>query len=124
MKKRTIFLISILFSLLINGCRYDFIIPEEAPPTNNSGNPISFSAQVAPIFSTATKCTACHKSGGQSPDLSFASIVPALVNAGAPEQSMIYSFPAPATGTHTWKKYTAGEAAIILAWIKEGAKNN
>jgi hypothetical protein len=37
---------------------------------------------------------------------------------------MIYSFPGPTTSTHSWKKLTAGQAAIILAWIKDGAKNN
>ena len=125
MKKRTIFLSLILFSLFITGCKYDFIIPVEVTPVTGS---VSFSTQVAPIFSTANKCIACHKTGGQSPDLTstnaFASIVPNLVNTGTPEASLINSFPAPTTATHTWKKYSASEAAIVLAWIQQGAKNN
>jgi len=125
MKKRTIFLTLLLFSLFMNGCKYDFIMPVEVPPITGT---VSFSTQVAPIFSTSTNCTSCHKTGGTAPDLTtanaYASIVPGLINATTPEQSLIYTVPAPTTAGHTWKKYTAGEAAIILAWITDGAKNN
>ena len=126
MKKRSIFLIStILFAFFANSCKYDFILPEDVPPVTGT---VSFSTQVAPIFSTGAKCTSCHNTGGQAPDLTaaaaYASIVPGLITTGTPDQSIIYSFPAPSTSTHSWKKYTAGEAAIILAWINDGAKNN
>ena len=128
MKKRTILLTLLLFSLFMNGCKYDFIIPVEVPPVDNGGNPISFSTQITPIFSTGDKCISCHKFGGTSPDLTaanaYSQIMSKYVNTSSPEQSAIYSFPTPTTTSHTWKKYTAGEAAIILAWIKEGAKNN
>jgi len=123
MKKHTIFLIFILFSLFIAGCKYDFIMPVEVPPITGT---VSFSTQVAPIFSAGTKCTSCHNTGGESPILSaasaYASIVPGLINSAAPETSKIYSIPG--SSSHAWKGYTAGEAAIILAWIKDGAKNN
>ena len=125
MKKRTIFLILTLFSLFISGCKYDFIMPVEVPPIVGT---VSFATQVAPIFNTGANCTSCHKTGGQAPDLTtanaFASIVPGLINSTTPDLSLIYAFPAPTSATHTWKKYTAGEAAIILAWITDGAKNN
>ena len=125
MKKRTIFLSLLLFSLFMNGCKYDFIIPVEVPPITET---VSFSTQVAPIFTAGSNCTSCHKTGGEAPDLTtanaYASIVPGLINTATPGQSLIYTFPAPATANHTWKKYTAGEAAIILAWITDGAKNN
>jgi hypothetical protein len=128
MKKRSIFLILILFSLFIYGCKYDFIIPVEVAPVNTGGNPISFSSQIAPIFSTGDKCIACHKTGGQTPDLTsanaFAQINPKYVNTASPADSKIYSYPSPTSSTHNWKKYTATEAALVLAWITEGAKNN
>ena len=125
MKKRLIFLITILFSLFITSCRYDFVLPvPEVPVTGN----VSFATQVAPIFSTGSKCTSCHKPGGQSPDFTaanaFGSIMPALVNTTSPAQSKIYTFAGPTTATHTWKKLSAGEAAIILQWVTQGAKNN
>lgn len=128
MRKHTIFFISILFALFVSGCKYDFIIPVEVTPIDPNVT-ISFATQVAPIFSTGDKCTACHKSGGsQTPYFTtaeaYSSIVPALINSATPDQSLIYSFPAPTTSTHTWKKYTASEAAIVLAWIQQGAKNN
>jgi hypothetical protein len=125
MKKQNIFLAFILLSLIFTGCKYDFILPEEVPPVASG---VKFSTQVAPIFSTNDKCTACHKPGGQYPDLTAANaynqIVPNLVNLDNDSQSKIYSFPAPTTSTHTWKKYTAEEAAVVLKWIEEGALNN
>ena len=124
MKKSPIFLILILFALFINSCKYDFILAKEVPPITG---PVSFSTQVEPIFTT-DKCIDCHNNGGQSPNLTtgsaYAQIVPGLINATTPESSIIYSFPAPTTTTHTWKKYSAADAAIVLAWIKDGAKNN
>jgi hypothetical protein len=124
MKKRTIFLSLLLISLFTSSCKYDFILPVVVPPQTG---PVLFATQVAPIFS-AGGCTSCHNPGGQAPDLTtakaFASIVPGLINTATPEQSLIYAYPLATSATHTWKKYTAGQAAIVLAWIKEGAKNN
>ena len=125
MKKRLIFLFTVLLALFVSGCKYDFILPVPVTPVTGD---VSFATQVVPIFNTGSKCTSCHKPGGQSPDYTaanaYASIVPALVNLSAPDQSMIYTFPGPTTATHSWKKLTAGEAAIILQWVKQGAKNN
>jgi len=126
MKKSTIVYISILFALFVTGCKYDFILPEVVPPITTAP---TFAAQVAPIFSNGNKCTACHNTGGTAPDLStaakaYAAIVPALIKATAPAQSLIYTYPLATSSAHSWKKYTAGEAAIILAWITDGAKNN
>ena len=113
----------------MNGCKYDFILPEQVTTAVNTGQPVSFSTQIAPIFSAGDKCTACHKTGGQSPDLTsanaFAQITSKVLNTGSPEASLIYVYPNPSnSAAHTWVKYTAGEAALVLQWIKEGAKNN
>lgn len=125
MKKRLIFLFTVLLSLFVTGCRYDFILPVPETPVEGE---ISFASQVEPIFNAGNKCTSCHKTGGESPSLTtgqaFASIVPNLVVLAKPDQSIIYTFPGPTTATHTWKKLSTGEAAIILEWIKQGAKNN
>ena len=124
MKKHSIFLIVILVTLLFAGCKYDFILPEEVAPIDPNV-PISFSTQIAPIFSTGDKCTSCHKSGGQTPDLTsanaYSQIVPAFVVLDNPETSKIYAFPG--SSSHSWKAYTANEAALVLEWIKQGAKN-
>ncbi len=120
MKKHSIFFILIAFSLLIGGCKYDFILPEVVPPMAN----ISFATQITPIFTD--ECTECHKTGGTAPNLTAASaynqIMAGYVNLTSPEQSKILTFPG--SSSHSWKKFTATESATILQWISEGAKNN
>lgn len=128
MKKYTIFLILISASLFFNSCKYDFILPEEVPVIEPGGDPISFESQIAPIFSTGNKCTACHKTGGfASPDLSnsatvYSQIVPKYVDLASPASSKIYTYST--SGTHNNLKVSATQSVLLLQWIKEGAKNN
>ena len=128
MKRHKIFLVFALFAMLFSGCKYDFILPEEVPVVNPGGEPVSFVTQIAPIFSASNKCTQCHKSGGiASPDLSntstvYSLIVPAYVNTASPSASKIYVNAS--SGNHNNVKVTASQAALILQWITEGAKNN
>lgn len=122
MRKRTIFLVSLLFALFVNGCKYDFILPEAVPVITT---PPTFALEVAPIFSNGNKCTACHN-GGQAPDLraasAFSQIVPAYVNKTNPASSQVYINARP--GSSHYAQVTATQAAIILAWITDGAKDN
>ena len=124
MKKLNKYLLLFLFGLLLNACTYDFIVKEELPPIDVTV-PISFSTQIVPIF--ANSCVSCHKTGGQSPDLSAANAYSSiktmnLVNATTPESSIIYAFPG--SSSHSWKGYAASEAQLVLTWIQQGAKNN
>jgi hypothetical protein len=125
MKKNILFLVLIIFSLFMGGCKYDFVVPVEVPVIDNGGNPISFVTQVAPIFSTGNKCTECHKSGGQAPDLTpanaFAQLGSKYINLSSPATSLLLTHPG--SSAHTQKAFTALEAATILKWIEEGAKN-
>ena len=118
-----------LIALCLAGCKYDFILPEEVPvidPTDPDAEQISFSADIIPIFES--KCTACHKAGGQLPDLSAANAFSSLnsaryINSSTPEESLIYTKPNPDnTGSHP--KYTETQAVFVLGWIQQGAKNN
>lgn len=129
MKKHNLILIIVLFAIFISSCKYNFIVPieEEVPEDTIPGDqPVSFATQIQPIFTN--KCVNCHKSGGTAPNLaagsSYNQIVPAHVNLSKPEESTIYTFPAPSTSKHAWKKYNSSEANLVLTWIKEGAKNN
>lgn len=127
MKKHSIFFVIVLLAFAFTGCKYDFVLPEQVPVIDNGGEPISFSTQVLPIFSNADKCTQCHKPGGPaSPDLTaagaYSQLMSKYVNVSNPEQSEILTVPG--SSAHSWKKFTAAESATILAWIKEGAKNN
>lgn len=123
---RLMFAVLAFCAVGISGCQYEFIEPERVivDPTVE----IKFSQEIAPIFSNNNNCTACHRTGATAPDLTaeraYNSIVPALINTANPEQSTIYWFTHPNSTTHNWKKYTLAEAALILEWIKQGAKNN
>ena len=127
MKKLNKYFLLFVFGLLLNACTYDFIVKEELPPIDTTV-PVSFSTQIVPIF--ANSCVACHKTGGQAPDLTAANAYKSiqtmnLVNTATPESSIIYTEPNPANASvHAWKKYTAAEAQLVLTWIQQGAKNN
>ncbi len=123
--------IQLIFSILIvalafGACEYTFIVPEEIPVIDvddPNARQVSFAQEIQPIFTN--DCVACHN-GLTSPNLSegnsFAAIA-GYINSTDPELSEIVTKPSPtASGTH--KKYTAAQAALVLGWIKQGAKNN
>ena len=127
-------IINLLVVLLISvagflsSCTYDWIEYPQPEPIDTTVV-ISFSQDVTPIWDNGNNCTGCHKTGGQSPNLeadkAYNSITSlGLVDLTDPESSIIYYYPAPATDSHKWKKYTATEAQTILTWIKQGGKNN
>jgi len=116
--------------LVVYSCQYKFIV-EPAPPPPQPGDTVSFSLELVPIWNGDDNCVACHTTGGQKPDLTpdnaYSSIMgtPGVVNTADPESSLLYLNPLPSnTSNHTWKKYKAGEADLVLLWIKQGAKNN
>ena len=114
--------------LIMSGCYYDWIVPDVIPEIPDDQE-ISFSQQVLPIFNTGNNCTACHRTGGTSPDLTtgnaYASLNnPRYVNQTNPEQSAIYAIPSPGAARQHFKVYTGEQAALVLAWIRQGAKNN
>ena len=118
MKKHPIFSILILFSLFISSCKYDLVLPEVVPPVVKD---VSFATDIVPIF--AAKCISCHSA--QAPqlkaDVAYSQIVPKYVNTATPESSVIYINAS--SGKH-YATVSATQAAIILKWITDGAKNN
>lgn len=116
-------------ALLAGGCVYDFIVPEEIPvidPDDPNAEQISFSADIQPIFDS--KCVSCHTAGKQLPDLSAANAYSSLnstryINSSSPAQSKIYTRANP-SNTDSHPKYSEAEAALVLIWIQQGAKNN
>ncbi|MFZ5430985.1 MAG: hypothetical protein ACOZDD_12190 [Bacteroidota bacterium] len=127
MKKSLFLSLVTVMMLAMSGCYYDWIVPETIPeiPVDEE---ISFSVQILPIFTTGNNCTSCHRTGGTSPDLSagnaFAVITGNYINQANPEQSKIYTVPSPLAAKQHFKVYTGEQAALVLAWIKQGAKNN
>lgn len=120
MKKYSVFLIIIMFSLFLNSCKYDFILPEEVAPIDTS-KPTSFATDIVPIF--ADKCTACHnvQTPVMTSAVAYAQLVPSYVNTTSPSSSKVYINAS--SGTH-FATVSATQAALILKWITEGAKNN
>ena len=111
--------------IFVSSCQYKWIVEPEIPPPDPEDT-ISFSQEVAPIFSQQG-CTGCHNTGGQSPDLTadnaYNSITTnGLVDTDNPEQSIIYVYPHP-DGDH-YEKYLSSQAAIVLVWIEQGALDN
>ena len=93
---------------------------------------VSISNEIIPIFSKSCSVSGCHSSGGIKPDLSSEKAYSTLINgnyvdAANPDKSEIFLW-------LTGKRNTAmpvGAASnpsnvnqLILAWIKQGAKNN
>jgi hypothetical protein len=118
--KNVLLLLVVMVSLLVGGCKYDWILPVEAPD-----EPVSFSQDILPVFSEKN-CTACHD-GSPAPDLSEENAYSAVntasyINSTSPAESRIYTVPHP-NGAHP-VKYSAVQAALVLAWIEQGAQDN
>jgi hypothetical protein len=92
--------------------------------------PVSFAADILPIFNASCNGSGCHSSGGIAPDLSASNAIVSLtngnyVNTAEAENSVLMlwmtgkqSTPMPTSGIN--KDYNA----LVLAWIKQGAENN
>jgi hypothetical protein len=123
-----IFGVLIIISFL-SSCEYEFIETEgAAPPPDTAASIISFSAEIAPIF-TNDGCVDCHNGSFKfdlRPDAAYNSIESNnLVVAGQPENSKIYIHPFPGSGgTHNNKYSSVAETDSIAKWIFQGALNN
>ncbi|NOY36902.1 MAG: cytochrome c [Chlorobi bacterium] len=113
-----------LISLYFTSCKYDYIEFEQPPVTDT----VYFATQIQPIFND--NCIACHKTGGQAPDLTSGNAYNSiqsmgLVSLSDPESSVLYQYPDPDfPDIHSWKKLIPTQVALILNWIKQGALNN
>jgi len=113
----------IAFSFLIS-CEYENIEVQE-PPTGK--DTISFATQITPIFESS-QCLNCHD-GGQSPNLSQSNAYMSIMNSNLavpfkPDESIIYYYPHPVSGSHDTKYTTIEGANLIEKWILQGALDN
>lgn len=129
MKTRHIFgLASILgLSILLSACYYDEVIPK---PVESITQDVSFSNDIIPIFNANCNVSGCHNLGGINPDLTPANAFNQLDSQGFidranPENSPIYQW-MQGNGSLTMPPsgIDPGNNALVLAWIKQGAKNN
>jgi hypothetical protein len=127
MKKRIILFVLILYSISQNGCIYDFVAPEEDTNPVDTSVVISFATQIQPAFTAS--CILCHKTGSTAPDLTagntYASINTSnYINASSPAQSLIYRRSSTSGGFSGHVTLPSAQAALLLGWIQQGAKNN
>ena len=91
--------------------------------------PVSFASDIIPILNSSCNLGGCHNAGGKSPDLTSVNAFTSLsnggyINTGDSQASELYLWmtgkkgtPMPVNGIN--KDFNA----LVLAWIKQGAKN-
>ncbi|CAN5457434.1 hypothetical protein BH09BAC6_BH09BAC6_21230 [soil metagenome] len=116
-------------TLTIYSCTKTTTVPFDNSPAITTE--VSFSKDLQPILTKSCAISGCH-GGSVAPNLSEATAFNALVNGsylnvGTPETSEVYLW---LTGKRS-VAMPAGSAnnpsninALMLAWIKQGAKNN
>ena len=133
MSKKLIAIVLVLFAscmVLVTGC---YKVTTVTIPNNEEiTRQVFLATDIVPVFNTSCSKSGCHSSGGIKPDLSADKVYNTLINGNYvdqanPESSSIYLW-------LTGKKATSmpvGEAnnpsninQLVLAWIKQGAKNN
>lgn len=114
--------------LLLVGCYKDKTVIFDTG--DEVTRPVSFAADILPIFNKSCNGSGCHIASGIKPDLSASNAFTVLtngnyLNTATPESSVLYLWMAgkkstamPTSGIN--KDYNA----LVLAWIKQGAQNN
>ena len=121
----------IITLLVIQGCTKDTTIIIQPTPAAIIRT-VSFSSDILPIFSTSCNMAGCHNSGGHKPDLTkdkaFASLKDGnYLNNQAPENSELYLWLTGKRATGMPMGAPNDPSSInelVLAWIKQGTKNN
>jgi len=108
-------------------CEYEFIELPGPPPPPEPGDTTSFAEEVAPIFDM-DGCTACHN-GNIVFDLTAPNAYNSIMSNNLavplkPEESKIYTYPNPQTGTHNTKYKSNDHVNTIYTWILQGALDN
>ena len=126
------FIAMVGITLLIS-CEYEFIevaTPQPPDPNDSTVDTILFATDIVPIFE-ASNCLGCHSGGSATAGLdlsagnAYSSIISNnLVTPGDPENSRIYYFPHPVSGSHSYTYNSTGDADLIYLWIFQGAMDN
>ena len=118
-----------LFGLLIAMLMFVSCAKDTLVPAQSNINPnliVSFKDTIQPIFTAGCMGSSCH-SGFVDPNLSAGHAYNSLtsgnfINTGTPVESELYLEMEPGGGMSS--HCTADQAALVLAWIKQGALDN
>jgi len=132
MSKKNIIIGSLVLTQLIfiiaSCTKTTTVLVDNAPAVTAT---VSFSKDIQPILTKNCALSGCHN-GSIAPDLSEATAYTALeggnfLNTATPESSVVYlwltgkeAIPMPAGATNNPSNINA----LMLAWVKQGAKNN
>lgn len=124
-EKKYIILIGFLLVLGMASCEYNFINPEKGEPVDPEV-PISFSAEVEPIWTTQS-CTGCHDGSGlfslKAGEAYNSLTTNNLLDLDQADNSKILTVPG-SSGLHADKDYIGNQRELIKVWIEQGAKDN
>lgn len=125
MKSKILTGLVLVLTVSLVGCTYDQIEPARGEAIDPD-IPTSFATDIQPIFTA--KCISCHPPTANldlSEGIAYGQITQSkYMDLGNPSQSLIYTYPNPTSGTHSYRKYTTTEANLLLKWIEEGALDN
>lgn len=120
-KLNTLFCIGIF---LFSSCEYEFIEPEPVVIPEV----ISFADDILTVFANKCSLSGCHTTGNPIVDLTAANAYTQLfgkqlIDLDIPESSSLYLKLTAPGSTHQGRS-TPQEQALILEWIRKGARNN
>lgn len=120
-----IWLLWCLLLLVAFACDYKYITPDEGEPIDPE-EPISFSEEVEPIWTTQN-CTNCHNGSGLF-SLREGEAYQSLINNGLldldnADNSKIVTVPG-AGSIHANYTYVGNQKLLITTWIEQGAEDN
>jgi hypothetical protein len=120
-----LFAFAILIAVFAVSCDYKYIKPDEGDPIDPE-DPISFSAEVEPIWTTQS-CTNCHNGNGlfslKQGEAYQSLISNDLLDLENSDNSLIVKVPG-SSGLHADYTYVSNQKLIITTWIDQGAEDN
>ncbi|CAN5140993.1 hypothetical protein BH09BAC2_BH09BAC2_16240 [soil metagenome] len=120
----TAILVTLIFT--VSSCYKDVNLPEATVDPDGPAQPVSFSAELAPLFNTNCAKSGCHVSGAHKPYMTTGVSYQQIVNGGfvntlVPKDSKLYIMI-----SGEMKEYipSATDRQRVYDWIRNGAPNN
>jgi hypothetical protein len=110
----------------LTGCYKDVILPDAAFDPDGPPQPVSYNAELKPLFASSCALAGCHVSGAHKPymtaDVSYLQIVNGgFVNTIIPKESILYQ---KINGEMKEFIPSAVNRQKVYDWIRNGAPNN